>query len=367
MSGARLGLGNPGPRWPFRRSPFHRSGLPSVASNGGDEASRVDSALRTAGHAQFVLGNPNGELIVCARSGAQRQIVASGLGRPFQTACDAAGTALYVACNDDGRVLKLHLPSGAALLASSSEHRDPFGVAVMEVPAARSVNGATHAGSAERVFVVDRANARVCAFDASQLQPLFAFGRRGRGPGKLDDPWGCAAHRDVFFVADRGNSRIVSFDVCGRPLRAIGAWRWGLAPVDGLAIASSLGECNPQYGVTLTDTPAGSFLGPSGVAVAAGQLFVVDSMGVRGRVLQALAVDAGHAPRQWLRVPGVTRLIGVGATRDAVFVCDAAAPAGPRAGGWQGRPPTRLACTSWPWRLCAGLIDSDRQMTLQNS
>jgi hypothetical protein len=218
---------------------------------------------------------------------------------PFQVASD--GSALYIADNGAGRLLKC--TPGGKVLAASDDHTaeplhgrplsDPFGVALAPAPATARFGGASRV-----CFVTDRDAARCCAFDACDLRPLFAFGRPGSGLGELDDPCGCAYHDGVLYVCDRANARLVVFDVHGRPLRTIG------------------GPCAGA----LCRGP-GRFLGPSGVACARGHIFVVDSMGVRGKVLQVLSARYESA-RLWIKMPYTTRLVGVGATADAIHVCD---------------------------------------------
>ena len=50
-------------------------------------------------------------------------------------------------------------------------------------------------------------------------------------------------------------------------------------------------------------------------------LFVIDSMGVRGKVVQAFSL-AVESPRLWIQLPFATRLVGVGCASDALYVCD---------------------------------------------
>ena len=67
----------------------------------------------------------------------------------------------------------------------------------------------------------------------------------------------------------------------------------------------------------------GTFLGPSGVVCAHGHIMVIDSMGVRGKVLQLFsATHESLSARAWIRLPRATRLVSVGATCEGVYLCD---------------------------------------------
>lgn len=234
---------------------------------------------------------------------------------PFELASD--GTHLYVADNQQARVIKLRLAAGhLTVVRHSDDHddataldgtklSDPFGVAIAPAAASshadagrRASRESAVAAMADRstVFVTDRANDRVCVFDASDLRPCFAFG--GSGASALSDPCGCTFSDGVLYVCDRDNGRLQLFDRYGRPLRAIGR------------PASARGPNGP-----------GTFLGPCGVECARGFLFVIDSKGVRGKVVQVFS-SRYESPRLWIRLRDAVRLVGVGATKEGLFVSD---------------------------------------------
>ena len=289
----------------------------------------------------------------CPKPSPLRLPAHAQLRSPFDMASD--GAHLYIADNGARRVLKVSLDGSGRLAARSDEHRDasalggrplgdPFGVAV----APAEPPHAPHA----LCFVSDRAANRVCALDAASLRPLYAFcgarpacssadGDASAAPTALaagapraaterfglSDPCGLAFAAGCLYVCDRDNGRLVVFDRTGVPLRTVGC------------------------AATLRCGGPGTFLGPCGVAVAWGHLFVIDSMGARGKVLQVLSAAHG-APRRWLALPHAVRLVGVGSSRDALYVCDmrsgaeaplyrcawgAAAPSTPRAAAAPGR------------------------------
>ena len=229
---------------------------------------------------------------------------------PYQIATD--GVHAYVADNRGKRLIKIGLQKGgmAANLFTSEwppqrtpgVAPDPFGVAYAP---------STASSSTAIVFVTDREAGRVCVFDAAALRPLFAFGdsdgeHEGESRYILEDPLGCCFHNEVLYVADRGNARIVLFDRTGRPLRTIGG-----------KSRAGRGDWRREGGLG----GPGTFLGPCGVVCLHGLVLVIDSMGVRGKVVQAFDSHF-ESPRLWLRLPFATRLVGIGSTNDALYVCD---------------------------------------------
>jgi DNA-binding beta-propeller fold protein YncE len=70
--------------------------------------------------------------------------------------------------------------------------------------------------SGEIVYVVDAAEGRVKAFDASG-KPLFAFGHTGTGPTDFVRPFGIAVSPDAdVYVTDEGGNKVLRFDAVGR-------------------------------------------------------------------------------------------------------------------------------------------------------
>ena len=215
---------------------------------------------------------------------------------PYAIASD--GTHVYVADQFGKRVIKAARDDAKKLLSAASDCigaplDDPFGVAFAPATAT----------SAALCFVSDRAQGRICAFDAATLTPLFAFGNDSESWACLDDPCGICFEKQRLYVADRGNARLVVFDRSGRPLRAIGG--------------PSKPAKNGKHGLN----GPGTFLGPCGVLCHLGQLFVIDSMGVRGKVVQVFDAEK-ESPRLWIRLPTATRLVGIGCTNEALYVCD---------------------------------------------
>lgn len=68
-----------------------------------------------------------------------------------------------------------------------------------------------------RIFVLDRGNYRVVAFDASG-EALVEFGRQGEGPGELNTPENIAEVRDSVVINDRMGSKLSVYSVDGEHL-----------------------------------------------------------------------------------------------------------------------------------------------------
>ena len=129
-----------------------------------------------------------------------------GLAHPQGVALDPAGTRVYVADDDNDRVVVLD-PRTLAFVAQvgsrgtgPGQFQNPYDVAV---------DGSTP----NRLYVADNVNNRVDVFDAFSLAVLGAFGSAGRGvPGQFtvvrsvgalaDDP------RGGVVVADTANNRV---------------------------------------------------------------------------------------------------------------------------------------------------------------
>ncbi len=63
------------------------------------------------------------------------------------------------------------------------------------------------------VLVAEQGNARVQRVDVRAGKGLAIYGKRGRGVGELDAPWGIASIGDTAFICDAGNHRLQSFVV----------------------------------------------------------------------------------------------------------------------------------------------------------
>ena len=149
------------------------------------------------------------------------------------------------------------------------------------------------------LYVTDRLNHRVVAYDAALRAPLLSFGRRGQAEGALSHPEGIALHDGALFVADAGNARVSAFRRDGTFLRSFG------------------GE----------GESAGRFLMPQGVISAHGRLYVSDHSGrrlqtftARGEPLQHVNFVRREAPDQML----LGRLEGLCVSRaeDKLYVVD---------------------------------------------
>lgn len=226
-----------------------------------------------------------------------------GLMFPQGLALDPAGTRLYVADDQNDRVLVLD-PNTLAVLGQVGSHG--AGPGQFDAPYDVAVDAATPA----RLYVGDNQNNRVDVFDATTLGYLGLYGGFGRTPGLFsivrsvgalaDDPTGGV------LVADSANNRIQAFDSAGNVVAA-----WGVAgrspgyvsrprgvafAADGRTIAvadtfdhrierfdpdgsygGQLGLISTFNGYATEGSAAGQFSLPSGVAYdAAGDTVVSD-------------------------------------------------------------------------------------------
>jgi len=252
----------------------------------------------------FPLGLPDNQILVSntldgclhlvsAINGREIRRLKGGLVDPYCTACD--GNAIFVADNGSDALIKLLLKDGTQLASSAGKLLHAFD----DVPLGKTFGVALEpeheAVGTRRVFASDRSNDRICVFDSECLEPLFAFGKSGEGFGELRDPCAMTVYNRKLFVCDRHNSRVHVFSYDGEPIATIGRPR--------------------QFG-------PGTFLGPSGIACSRGMLIVIDSMGVRSKTVQVISAE-NYSPRQWLQIPGTSRLVGVGVTEEHCYVVDA--------------------------------------------
>jgi YVTN family beta-propeller protein len=144
-----------------------------------------------------------------------------GLLRPQGLTLDPAGSRLYVADDQNDRVLVLD-PQTLAVVAQVGSHGS--GPGQFDAP----YDVAVDAQQPPRLYVGDNLNNRVDVFYATSLGYLGRFGGFGRTPGLFsivrsvgalaDDP------RGGVLVADSANNRIQSLDAAGTVVAA-----WGLA------------------------------------------------------------------------------------------------------------------------------------------
>jgi len=71
------------------------------------------------------------------------------------------------------------------------------------------------------IAVLDRGNWRVVILNRKTLQPLLAFGSRGRGPGELESPQSISFAGATIAISDAATARIAVFDKQGRHLRSV--------------------------------------------------------------------------------------------------------------------------------------------------
>jgi YVTN family beta-propeller protein len=226
-----------------------------------------------------------------------------GLAAAQGIALDPAGTRLYVADDQNDRVLVLD-PQTFAVLGQVGSHG--AGPGQFDAP----YDVAVDAQQPPRLYVGDNLNNRVDVFDATSLGYIGGFGGFGRTPGLFsivrsvgalaDDP------RGGVLVADSANNRIQALDAAGTVVAA-----WGLAgrspgyvsrprgvafANDGATIAvadtfdhrierfdpdggygGQLGLITPFNGYATQGDSGGQFSLPSGVAYdAAGNTAVAD-------------------------------------------------------------------------------------------
>jgi YYY domain-containing protein len=130
---------------------------------------------------------------------------------------------LYVADTWNGRVQVLDR-EGRMTAEWRGPYYGPRGIAV---------------GPDGRVFLADTGNHRIRVFDPGGTE-IAAWGRRGRGPGELDEPT-CVGVDEAgrVHVCDNGNARVATFDADGswRGSFAVAGWRPGAYSEPKLALA----------------------------------------------------------------------------------------------------------------------------------
>ena len=182
-------------------------------------------------------------------------------------------------------------------------------------------------------FASNREAGTIHVYDAADLSLLHTIGEGDGGAlGRMDDPCGLTFDDGKLYVCDRSNARLLLFSRDGVCLRAIGGrGTEGLyyshpgkrAMANGRSSGRGRGGEKARGGWA-KGSPAGSFLGPCGVCVAHGCVFVIDSMGVRSKTLQVLSQQY-ESSRLYLRLPkdsqgSSLRNIGVGVTEEGLYV-----------------------------------------------
>lgn len=162
---------------------------------------------------------------------------------PTGLALDTIGgtTYLYVADQNNGRVLKFNLATGRREAVwgvtgnGPVEFNSPFGIAVDPV--------------SHDLYIAERMNRRIQRITSSGAF-VMAWGQPGTGPGEFIEPIGVAADAaGNVYVVDHGNNRIQKFRVTNTG----GAWQaQHLASWGGPGAAN--GQFNKPYGITLDPT-----------------------------------------------------------------------------------------------------------------
>ena len=222
---------------------------------------------------------------------------APGLAAPQGLALDPAGTRLYVADDQNDRVLMLD-PQSLAVLAQVGTHGT--GPAQFDAP----YDVAVDAQQPPRLYVGDNLNNRVVVFDAMSLGYLGTFGAFGRTPGLFsivravgalaDDPFGGV------LVADSANNRIQSLAADGTVVSA-----WGLAGRSPGYVSRPRGVTFANDGATIAvaDTfshrverfdPDGSFGGQLGLISAFNGYATQGNATGQFSLPSGVAYDAAH-------------------------------------------------------------------------
>jgi DNA-binding beta-propeller fold protein YncE len=233
------------------------------------------------------------------------------LGNPQGLGLDPSGTRLFVADDDDNRIVVLDPGTLGLVTQFGTEGK---GLGQFENPYDVAVD------AAGRIYVADNLNNRVDVFDAATFNPLGALGSGGRGvPGQFaivrsvgalaDDPRGGVA------VADTANDRVQSFDAAGFLTAAWGVPGRGPGYVTrprGVAVA-------PDGGVTVADTfdhrierfgPDGAYAGQLGlISSSTGYATAGDASG-QFDLPRGVAYDASQD--LWVADSGNDRVVELG-------------------------------------------------------
>jgi DNA-binding beta-propeller fold protein YncE len=266
-----------------------------------------------------------------------------GLAAPQGLALDPAATRLYVADDDNHRIVVLDPVSLAQIAQFGSfgtgpgQFRNPYDVAV-------------DSHEPPQLYVADNLNNRVDVFDAATSGFMATFGRTGYGPGagNLEIVRAVGALTDApgggVDAADTANNRIQAFDAAGSITAA-----WGLPGrgpgyvtrprgvaigADGsLAVADSFdqrielfgadgtyagqrGQVSPFTGFATQGSNPGQYSLPAGVAYdAGGNLWVADTGNDRVSELD----PSGTVIRT---TTGFARPLAVATSADGTYVAD---------------------------------------------
>ena len=262
----------------------------------------------------------------------QRSSPSLGLSFPQGITIDPGATRLYVADDDNHRVVVLD-PQTLALVAqvgsfgtAPGQFQNPYDVAV-------------DARAPSQLYVADNLNNRVDVFDAVTLASVGTFGGFGRTPGLFsivravgaiaDDP------RGGVDVADTANNRIQALDAAGTVLGA-----WGIAGRGAGYVTRPAGVAfDPAGGIAVADTydhrvsrfdADGTWSGVFGLVSAFNGFATQGSATGQFSRPEGVAFDA--AGNAWVADTGNDRVVEiVPATGAVTFTSAAGAFSGPRA------------------------------------
>ncbi|MBI3073454.1 MAG: hypothetical protein HYY84_15185 [Deltaproteobacteria bacterium] len=233
---------------------------------------------------------------------------ASTLSAPRRIALDADGGRLYVADQNNSRVVVFDvatLTNGESAIdaighADSPDAGNPiFDSACENGPGRASFQDGSRGLAidlgARRFFAVDGYNSRVLVFSIDDAglpsasanwvlgQPDFLHCEPGLGAARFDGPNAVVFDflTDRLFVADNPNNRVLVFSTS--------------ALVNGLAAIAVLGQ--PSFDAGAEALSASGFNGPTGLALDSdgGRLFVVDTGHHRVMVFDVASIDAGES------------------------------------------------------------------------
>ena len=242
-----------------------------------------------------------------------------GLDHPQGIALDPGGTRVYVADDDNHRVVVLD-PRTLALVAQvgsfgtgPGQLQNPYDVAVDDQ-------------TPGRLYVADNLNNRVDVFDATSLASVGTFGGYGHTAGSFSIVRSVAALADDprggVDVADTANNRIQALDATGNLLAA-----WGIAGRGAGYVTRARGVAfAPDGGVVAADTfdhrvvrfdPDGTFAGLFGLVSPSTGFATQGAAAGQFSVPEGVAYDA--AGRLWIADTGNDRVVELDPASGAVL------------------------------------------------
>jgi len=190
-----------------------------------------------------------------------------GLSAPQGLTVDATGSRVYVADDDNARIVVIDANNLGGLMAGGTPPPSQFAYNPYDV----SIDGS----SPPKLYVADNLNGAVQVFDATTLQYLTKFGTQAYGPGTgnlqivraLGAVPGTLGNGTA--VTDTANNRIQTFDATGAVTAA-----WGIAGRGPGYVTRPRGVAfTPSGGVAIADSfdqrialfaPDGTYVGQRG-------------------------------------------------------------------------------------------------------